>query len=202
MEQLNEILNASEALFFKVGIKSITMDDIARELGISKKTLYLHVKNKKDLVEKVMQRYIENEANFMQNMKLETMNAIDIIVEIIKHVHKSISNLPHSAIYDLQKYYPKSWKHFTAFKDEMIFNMMVGIILKGKMEGIFRENINERLIAKFYVIAMDGTLNVENFKSENIAFKDIYLEYITYHLHGLVSDEGKKYLKTIKIDHE
>ena len=202
MDQLNEILNTSEALFFRVGIKSITMDDIARELGISKKTLYVHVDNKKDLVEKVMQRYIQNEAEFMQNIKLDDMNAIDIIVEIIKHVHKSISNLPHSAIYDLQKYYPKSWNHFTAFKDKLIFDMMVGIIQKGKKEKLFRKNINERLIAKFYVIAMDGTLNAENFKSENVLFKDIYLEYITYHLHGLVSDEGKIYLKTIKLNNE
>lgn len=202
MDQFNSILNTSEELFFRVGIKSITMDDIARELGISKKTLYIHVDNKKDLVEKVMQRYIENEALFAQEIKQDALNAIDIIVEIIKHVHKSISNLPHSAIYDLQKYYPKSWKLFIDFKNEFIFNMMIKIIHKGKTEGHFRKNINERLIAKFYVIAIDGTLNPLNFQDENIQFKDIYLEYIIYHLHGLVSTEGKKYLKTINLNHE
>ncbi|MGB0886157.1 MAG: TetR/AcrR family transcriptional regulator [Chitinophagales bacterium] len=202
MDQFNSILDTSEALFFRVGIKSITMDDIARELGMSKKTLYVHVKNKKDLVEKVIQRYIANEASFAQNINIDTMNAIDIIVEIINHVHKSISNLPHSAIYDLQKYYPKSWKLFIDFKNQFVFNTMVNIIQKGKIEGLFRKTINERLIAKFYVIAVDGTLNPVNFKDENISFKDIYLEYIIYHLHGLVSTEGKKYLKTIKLNNE
>ncbi|MGB1019137.1 MAG: hypothetical protein ACPGVH_08695, partial [Chitinophagales bacterium] len=113
-----------------------------------------------------------------------------------------ISNLPHSAIYDLQKYYPKSWKLFIDFKNQFVFNTMVNIIQKGKIEGLFRKTINERLIAKFYVIAVDGTLNPVNFKDENISFKDIYLEYIIYHLHGLVSTEGKKYLKTIKLNNE
>ena len=79
---------------------------------------------------------------------------------------------------------------------------MINIIKKGKTEGLFRKTINERLIAKFYVIAIDGTLNPENFQEENVQYKDIYLEYITYHLHGLVSTEGKKYLKTIKLNNE
>lgn len=202
MDQLSKILDKAEELFFRVGIKSITMDDIARELGMSKKTVYLSVDNKKDLVEKVMQRFIEKEACFVQEIELEKMNAIDIIVEIIKHVHKSLGNLPTSAIYDLQKYYPKSWKLFNGFKNKFIFETMELIIKKGKDEALFRANINEKLIAKFYLISIEGTLNPVNFPSNEFNFKETYLEYIVYHLHGLVSDEGKKYLKTINLNNE
>lgn len=202
MEQLSKILNKAEELFFRVGIKSITMDDIARELGMSKKTVYLSVDNKKDLVEKVMQRYIEKETSFFQDMPVSQMNAIDIIVEIIKHVHQSLGNVPLSAIHDLQKYYPKSWKIFSGFKTKYIYESMEAIIKKGKEEKIFRANINEKLIAKFYLISIEASLNPINFPSNEFNFKETYIEYVIYHLHGLVSDEGKKYLKTIKLNHE
>lgn len=202
MENLTKILDKSEELFFRVGIKSITMDDISRELGMSKKTLYLFVDNKKDLVEKVMKRYIEKEASFFQNIDVEKLNAIDIIVEIIKHVHKSLGNLPLSAIYDLQKYYPKSWNLFSGFKNEFIFKTMQSIIKKGKEEGLFRENIKETLIAKFYVLAIEGTLNPSNFPNNEFNFKETYLEYIVYHLHGLVNENGLQYLKKINLNNE
>lgn len=202
MEQLSKILDKSEELFFRVGIKSITMDDIASELGMSKKTLYLSVENKKDLVEKVMKRYIEKEIEFQRNIEPTKLNAIDIIVEIMKHVHKSLGNLPHSAIYDLQKYYPKSWKLFTAFKNDYVFKSMESIIKKGKAEGLFRQDINETLIAQFYAISIEGTLNPNSFPNNTFNFKKVYIEYITYHLHGLVSENGLQYLKKIKLNNE
>lgn len=202
MDQLNKILNKAEELFFRVGIKSVTMDDLSRELGMSKKTIYLSVDNKKDLVEKVMQRYIDKEACFLQEMQINKLNAIDIIVEIVKHVHNSLSNLPLSAIYDLNKYYPKSWGLFNGFKKKFIFESMESIIKKGKEEGLFRASINETLIAKFYLISIEGTLNPNNFPSNEFDFKETYLEYVLYHLHGLVSDQGKQYLKTIKLNNE
>lgn len=202
MENLTKILDKSEELFFRVGIKSVTMDDIARELGMSKKTLYLFVDNKKDLVEKVMKRYIAKEALFFQNIGDYKLNAIDIIVEIIKHVHQALSNLPLSAIYDLQKYYPKSWSLFTGFKNEFIFKSMESIIRQGKEEGLFRENVKESLIASFYVLAIEGTLNPLNFPNNVFNFKETYTEYITYHLHGLASENGLQYLKKIKLNNE
>lgn len=202
MDNLTKILDKSEELFFRVGIKSITMDDIARELGMSKKTVYLFVDNKKDLVEKVMKRYIEKEASFFQTIDTQKLNAIDIIVEIIKHVHKSLGNLPLSAIYDLQKYYPKSWSMFNGFKKEFIFKTMESIIRKGKEEGLFRANIKETLIANFYVLAIEDTLNPSNFPENKYNFKDTYFEYIIYHLHGLASEEGLQYLKKINLNNE
>lgn len=201
-ETLDNILNKSEELFFKVGIKSITMDDISRELGISKKTLYLYVSNKADLVDKVMNRYIAKEAAFMEKLNLNDLNAIDVIIEIVKHVHVALSNLPLSAIYDLQKYYPKSWAKFTEFKNKFIYSTMQNIIAKGKKENLFRKEIKENLVARFYVMIIEGTLNPTNFSGSPYSFKETYIEYIIYHLRGLVSDEGTHYLKNINLNNE
>ena len=132
MDQVTKILHKSRELFFKVGIKSVTMDDIARLLGMSKKTLYQFVDNKADLVNKVMIQHIEEETAFVGVLKNDDLNAIDVIVEIVKHVVQTMRNVPQSALYDLQKYYPKSWNIFNEFKNELIFSTMRDIIIKGK----------------------------------------------------------------------
>ena len=79
---------------------------------------------------------------------------------------------------------------------------MESIIRKGKEEGLFRANIKETLIANFYVLAIEGTLNPSNFPENKYNFKDTYFEYIIYHLHGLASEEGLQYLKKINLNNE
>ncbi len=200
MEQLNKILEKSRELFFRLGIKSVTMDDISRELGISKKTLYKFVDNKSDLVLKTMQQHLNEEQAFIDDLKNTELNAIDVIIEIIKHVVKTMHNLPLSAMYDMQKYYPKSWALLDEFKNCSITETMQDILVKGKKEKLFRKEIKEDLLSKFYLISLEGMMNPFHFINEkNYSFKEIYLEYIIYHLHGIVSDQGHEYLKTIKL---
>ena len=74
---------------------------------------------------------------------------------------------------------------------------MKGNIIQGKKEGLFRESIDEEVIAKIYTIAIEGTLNPLSFNTKKHNFEKIYVEYITYHLHGLVTEKGLKYLKTL-----
>lgn len=200
MTKEQKILNKTQQLFFRLGIKSVTMDDISQELGMSKKTLYKYVVNKSDLVYKVLQNHLDTEQEFIEELENLNINGIDVIVEIIKHVINSMSNMPLSALYDLQKYYPESWALLEEFKSASILETMENILKKGKKEGLFRKEIKEDLLAKFYMISIEGVMNPFNFTEyKNYEFKDIYLEYIIYHLHGIVSDEGHEYLKTIKL---
>ena len=100
MSTEQKILEKTKELFFRLGIKSVTMDDIAQELGMSKKTLYKYVDNKSDLVYKVLQNHLLAEEEFIEQLEKLDVNGIDLIVEIIKHVIKSMSNMSLSAIYD------------------------------------------------------------------------------------------------------
>jgi AcrR family transcriptional regulator len=200
MSTEQKILEKTKELFFRLGIKSVTMDDIAQELGMSKKTLYKYVDNKSDLVYKVLQNHLLAEEEFIEQLEKLDVNGIDLIVEIIKHVIKSMSNMSLSAIYDLQKYYPESWVLLEDFKSCSILETMENILKKGKKEGLFRKEIKEALVSKFYMISIEGIMNPFNFTAyRKYDFKEIYLEYIIYHLHGIVSDEGHEYLKTIKL---
>lgn len=200
MSTEQKILKKTQQLFFRLGIKSVTMDDIAQELGMSKKTLYKYVDNKSDLVYKVLQNHLLVEEKFIETLENSKLNGIDTIVEIIKNVIKSMSNMPLAAIYDLQKYYPESWALLEEFKSCSIVDTMENILKKGKKEGLFRTEIKEDILSKFYMISVEGILDPFNFTAhKKYDFKEIYLEYIIYHLHGIVSDEGHEYLKTIKL---
>jgi TetR/AcrR family transcriptional regulator, cholesterol catabolism regulator len=199
MNQEELILQKSKELFFRLGVKSVTMDDLAREMGISKKTLYLYVENKSDLVEKVMRQHVADEIKAMEELLKNSANAIEQIIGIIKNVLSKMRNLHPSTIYDVQKYYPKTWKILDEFKHDFIFQSVLHNLQQGVHEGLYREDLNTHLIAKLYVNSIDYIVNPAFFPATQYNFSEIYFEYIKYHIRGVVSEKGREYLKTIEL---
>ena len=128
-ERLGNILLVSSNLFLKYGIRSISMDDICKEMGISKKTLYQYIDNKADLIKKILEQKRKESSNLIQSRCKNDLNAIDILLEISKVVNKFFSEAKPTTLYDMQKYYPEILK---AHKDEHNKNVFIG--LKNNME--------------------------------------------------------------------
>ena len=103
MEQETQILIKAKELFFKLGVRSITMDDLSRELGISKKTLYQYVENKSDLVNKTLRLHFTEEQQVIANCIAEAENAIDEMIRIARESLKNFRSMHPSSIYDIQK---------------------------------------------------------------------------------------------------
>ncbi|MGB1247239.1 MAG: TetR/AcrR family transcriptional regulator [Chitinophagales bacterium] len=202
MTQEQQILIKAESLFFKLGVKSITMDDLAREMGVSKKTIYKYVDNKADLVKKVMQNHFEQERSVMDSILSAHDNAIDEMIAIIRNVLKHVRGIHPSSIYDIQKYYPESWAMFKEFKDNFIYSCVLNNLQHGKEEGFYRENFNPEIIAKIYVHSIDFVVNPMNFPPTEYSFVNLYLEYIRYHLRGIASIKGIEYLKNIQLNED
>ena len=99
-------------LFMRNGIKSMTMDDIARELSISKKTIYKYFDDKSDLVNQVMQFHLDNDKRLVAEFSKNDFNAIDQMFEIAKNTTRNIKEIHPSSYFDLQKYYPLAWENF------------------------------------------------------------------------------------------
>ena len=103
-----ELLEKSERLFFRYGIRSVSMDDIARELGISKKTLYQWVENKEDLLQRVVEhRHCQEEAD-MERLRSEARDAMDALIRMGRYGAKAFAEVSPNFLYDVQKYYPSS----------------------------------------------------------------------------------------------
>ena len=149
METGTRILDKSQELFLRYGIKSITMDDIARELGISKKTLYQYVDNKADLIQQIVVRFIQEEKERIGEICRQSTDAIEEMFNIASHVTQHLRSMAPSTMYDLQKYYREAWKMIEALNQQHIYNIIRENIEKGIRQGIYRKDINPDIMPNY-----------------------------------------------------
>jgi AcrR family transcriptional regulator len=199
MEIQHKILNKAEELFLQYGVKSITMDDLAQALGASKKTLYLHVENKADLVFKTVEQHIAQEKEMIARVAESAENAIDEMALLAKNVIDNMSKSHPSMLYDLQKYYPKAWQLFLDFKFQVVYNAIKRNLEKGIQEGLYRPDLNPEIISRIYISRMEVVLDTRLFPRTQYPFIEVYKEQIKYHLRGISSEKGWSYLSSKKL---
>jgi AcrR family transcriptional regulator len=193
-EKEEQLLFATTELFMKLGVKSLTMDDISRHLGISKKTLYQFVSDKKDLVNKALQLAIENDQCLLGDIAVQEENAIDELIAINEKVSEKLQSIQPAVMYDLQKYYPEAWALMEDHKKCFVCDMIVKNINIGIQQGLYRENVNPGIVARIYVTLIDKIFDADTFPSHQYTFATIHKEIARYHIRGIASEKGVKYL--------
>jgi TetR/AcrR family transcriptional regulator, cholesterol catabolism regulator len=195
MDTKEEIIVRSEQLFMRVGVKSVTMDDISRELGMSKKTLYQHFENKDSLIEAVINTHCDREKTFTELIAREAKDALDEVKNIGSFLASTIEDVSPSTLFDLQKYYNKSWETLMRKQDEHIINSIVRNIEKGISEGNYRSDVNSGVIARIYAKAT--YMIVEEIANPNSKFsrKEMIWELHNYHIHAIATPKGLKLWK-------
>jgi len=194
-EELKNILIRVRELYNKYGIKSITMDDVARELGISKKTLYQFVSDKDDLVGKFIDNEIEIRQEEICRCFKSELNAIEELFEISLFMNKMIRDQNPATEYDLKKYYPHHFQKIVKIRREKMFNYILLNLQKGKEEGLYRKEMNEEVIAKFYLSRAESIHFDELFTIEEFTSIKHFIELLTYHVRGIATDKGIKVLE-------
>ena len=200
-EKLGQILSGAASIFLRYGIKSLTMDDIARELSISKKTLYKYVDDKNDLVKKVMEAFVSSEQHQCGDILGTEGNAIDKLIAITRHVAAHFRQIHPSIHYDLERHYPEAWNVFNDHRKIFICDCISGNLRQGKEEGLYRENVNADIIAKIYIAKIDCVFDSDVFPPGAYNFEQVYMEMMRYHIRGVASEKGIEYL-TEKIKQE
>lgn len=181
-------------LFMRLGIKSLTMDDIARQLGISKKTIYKYVSDKNELVRKCVEWQSEEEYCAIAETQKAGLNAIDEIFEISKMVTELLSQLHPSVYFDLEKYYPEAWDIAVNKRKKRVYEDVVLNMNKGVQEGLYRSDLNVDVVARIYVAKMDLLFDGNLFPPHQFSFTDVYIEFFRYHIRGIASEKGREYL--------
>jgi len=189
------ILEQVTPLFMLYGIKSLTMDDIAKHLGISKKTLYQSFADKADLVLKGIQAHMHNEQTALESIHRASENAIEEMFQISQHVSLYLQRMHPSILYDLEKYYPKAFAEFNEYKLNIVMSSIARNIEDGIAQGLYRKNINIPIVAGLYVGRMDLLFDQQLFPASKYSPKEVYLEAIRYHIRGIASENGIAYLK-------
>jgi AcrR family transcriptional regulator len=146
-----QILEKSRALFMKYGIKSVTMDDIASALGISKKTIYQHIKNKEDLLLDLLELMNEEDTTTVKRLVINSQNAIEAMMNIATWSATRIEMISEVALFDLKKYYPLIWDTIIRKEREKIYELTKVNIQWGKREGLYHSDIDEDLVSRIHV---------------------------------------------------
>lgn len=189
-DELKNILLKVRDWFMKYGIKSITMDDIAKELGISKKTLYQYVTDKDDLVGKVIDNEIARRQEEICKCFRIGFNAIEELFEISMYMNKILRNQNPATEYDLRKYYPHHYQKIAKTRREGIFNYILQNLKKGIKEGLYRKDLNIEIIARLYLLRSESIGTNDLFTIEEFTSDKLFTELLTYHVRGIATEKG------------
>ncbi len=195
MEMQERILLKSHELFMRYGIRSVSMDEIAAHLGISKKTIYQFYEDKDALVEDVIKMEIdrnEQECSMQQN---NSENAIHEIVLAVNMMEELLKVMNPSVIYELEKYHPKAYKKLNDHKAKFLYNTIKENLERGIKEGLYREDINTDILTRFRIGSTFLMFNPELF---NVGKHNptIVLQVITDNfLYGIATSKGQKIIQ-------
>ncbi|KAF2520158.1 TetR/AcrR family transcriptional regulator [Flavobacterium salilacus subsp. salilacus] len=197
------IVKKATEMFMSFGFKSVTMDDIANELGISKKTIYQHFCNKHDLVEASTLSVFETVSCGIDGIREMGKNSIEEIFIIRSFMMQHLNNESASPFYQLQKFFPKIFSCLRAKQFEKMNGCMKENLQKGIDNGLYRDTINVDFISRIYFTGLTGIKDQDIFPATMFNVTDLTKQFLEYHLRGIVTAKGQaileKLLETDKI---
>ncbi len=195
-EKKAEIIDRTLDLFSKRGIKSLNMGDISSLQHISKKTLYNYFKDKNDLVCSCMNFELERTSAEIEVITQKGMNAIDVSYEISQFVINQLTNMNPTLFIELESFHPDALKLFEDHQEDCIGRTIRENIEKGMHEGLYRADLKVEIVTSIYMTLMYNLISARLVNTKSFSFSEIYMEFFKYHIHGISSEKGQKYLKT------
>lgn len=190
-----EILERASAVFIRYGIKSVTMDDLARELGISKKTIYKYFSDKNQLVQSIIEMKLSMDQALCKNNQLQSKNAIEDIISMSNLILEILNNVNPTVFFDIKKYHPEAWKLVNDHKWTFLLSVIKENIERGKKEGLYNLEMDTEIISRLYMSNMEVILNGTVFPWPEFQIQDLLKTKIKFHLYGIVNDKGREYLQ-------
>lgn len=184
------ILAEAERLFWKYGVRSVTMEDIARQLGISKKTIYQHFPDKEQILYQVIQDKTGRDQTEMACMVIETSNPIEEILSVLNLMRKNADQVSPNLLIDIKRYYPQAFLLFRQYKEEHIMRSILGNIQKGISQGLYRDDINPVILARLRVEQIELAFDDNLFPADQYSMHDIQAELMHHFVRGMLTDKG------------
>lgn len=200
-ETSDNIIQEASTLFMKYGIKSVTMDDISRSLGISKKTLYQYFHDKNEIVNRVAKAHLENERRNFEEIQINAENAIDKLYRHSRFLRKSFEKMNPVVLFDLKKYYKDAWQLFLAYKKNIFSKSMIETLKEGIEQGYFRESIDPEILITLRMEILELVADGSIFPHDQYDFKEVQVQIFDHFIHGILTDKGHRLLNTYIKNH-
>lgn len=194
----DKILRGAEELFMRFGIRSVSMDDLARHLGMSKKTLYQHVPDKDELVLMVARAHMERSKALTESIRREARNPIEELARISTCIRSAMESLNPSLLFDLQKFHQRAWNAWLEFKRGYLRESIVRLLRKGMEEGYIREDIDPEVMASMRIEMVQLAFNSELFSGNRFSLSELQEQLYDHFVYGLVTDKGRKLYQKYK----
>ncbi|MES2428358.1 MAG: TetR/AcrR family transcriptional regulator [Bacteroidota bacterium] len=198
MGQIDRIIQGGEELFLTAGIKSVTMDDIARHLGMSKKTIYQFFKDKNELVIALVKKKLQQDEDQMCAIIDRSGNVIEEMINMMKCSEDIFSRINPIVIHDLQKYHPDAWAIFQSFKADVIVRTLEELLNKGIQQGYIRPDIDVKIMARMRVNQVEMGFNANIFPIAEFSTWKVQYQLLEHFNFGICTLKGFKLLDEYK----
>jgi len=198
MIPVERIIEGGEDLFLKAGIKSVTMDDIAKHLGISKKTIYHYFKDKNELVIALVKKKLKEDEDQINDIISKSDNVIEEMLNMMKCSEDIFSRINPIVIHDMQKYHPDAWKQFQNFKADVLVRTLEELLTKGMKQGYIRPDIDVKIIARMRVMQVEMGFNANLFPIAEFNTWKVQYQFLEHFNYGICTLKGYKLLDQYK----
>lgn len=192
MELKDRIKQKAGELYRRYGIKSVTMDEIATQMGVSKKTIYQCFSDKNELVDAVVEEMLEYNKTSCRNSRMQARNAVQEVYLGMESLQEMLDNMNPSILYDIERGHPQTFKKFIEFKYNFLFELMKKNIERGKIEGLYRPEINAEFISKVRIETIMLAFNQDIFPKNQYSLLYIQKELLDFFLFAVASPKGYK----------
>ncbi len=198
METRQRILEIAIAQFARFGVRAITMEDLARQAGISKKTIYQEFEDKKDLVKAVFGAILEQDRKRLAFILEQGDGVIEHLVQTSKMMRERLTSINPLVILEVQKYFPEAWNLFESFKQETIQQDLIKVLERGKELGYFRPEIDSRVLARVRLTQVTTAFDPKNFAEPDYNLVEDQMIILDHFLHGIFTEKGRQAYLTQK----
>ena len=168
------------------------MDDIARHLSVSKKTLYQYFADKDEIVTRVAEVHMDRNQKQYDGMRQNSKNAIEELVQISFCLKKDFQKMNPSVLYDLKKYHPSAWAVWLAHKQKYIRESIMRNLAQGIEEGFFRAEINKNILAIVRLETIQLTFDEQIFPSSMFNLAEVSVQLFEHFVYGILTEKGRK----------
>lgn len=201
MEDLHKpLLLRIRDLLFLYGTKSITLDDIASRMGISKKTIYSCCPDKKNLVDRIVVDYLSSHRADAERVRSESRHAIDEVLQMARLARARMEQVSPAFLFDLNKYYPDIWARFEQYRTQEIFGQVVDVIKRGQQEGLFRTDLDTEIVAAMHLQHIRLLTEPGQQPRPERPVGDLIRHIISIFLQGIVTRKGLDVMSQLEKD--
>jgi AcrR family transcriptional regulator len=194
-EKFGEMLEQIKELFFEFGIKNLSMDDISRKLGISKKTLYRFVKSKEDLIDRLFKYEQLKWVEVSTEIGFQDVNAIEKLFKVSLMVFEEMKRFNPMVLFELRKYYEHLFNEHHAQKFAHVSRLMKLNLVQGIGEGMYRRDINIDAVVAIYMNYLVETHNSEMCKTADLTFDELFKVMFENHIRAISTPAGVAYFE-------